>query len=83
MAIWSGIFAFLLLAATVPVGTAISNLASWAQFFHLPQLAAVLSKTYDQVTRYLSYVALAMALVYHSIQAYELIQSHRAKRARQ
>jgi hypothetical protein len=70
-AIWTAFFGFLLMAATVPAGTAISNLASWAEIFHLFDLVPYLTKAWDVYTKSISYLALFMAFLYYSIQAYE------------
>jgi hypothetical protein len=59
------------MAATVPIGTAMSNLASWAELFHLFDLVPYLTKTWDVVTQWISYVALFMALLNYAIRAYE------------
>jgi len=63
-------FTALLFAATVPAGSAISNLASWAQLLNLP-IAHTLSKTYDWTSQWISYAALAVAVSYYSLQIYE------------
>jgi len=70
-AIWTALFAFLLMAATVPAGTAVSNLASWAELFHLYDLIPYLTKTLDAYTRWVSWAATFMALLWYSIRVYE------------
>jgi hypothetical protein len=68
--IWTVVFGLLALATTVPAGTAMSNLASWAQLLNLP-IAHALTKTTDLISQWISYAALAVAALYYAILIYE------------
>lgn len=58
-------------AAIVPAGTAVSNLASWAELFHLYDLVPYLTKPLDVYSRWVGWAATFMALIYYAARAYE------------
>jgi hypothetical protein len=70
-AIWTAFFAVLALAATVSAGTAVSNLASWAELFHLYDLVPYLTKNLDSISRWIGLAATVMGILWNSILIHE------------